>query len=853
MRFFLHSIIFSCIIAIPFVFGLSNCARESRPMGGPTDTLAPKLVWERPLNNSVAIKPSKILVRFDERIQLDKVESNCLISPVFEDFPNIYTRRKKLIIDLKNQDFAENTTYTFNFSRAIKDVTEGNTIPQYVYAFSTGNEIDSLQITGNVLRADNNSVPKNAVVLLHTNLSDTAFTSVFPTYITRVAEDGSFVFRNIKHDTYRIYALVDNDNDYLFSLPSEQLAFHDSSITPYASLEFDTIYYTSIIDSLTTDSLVFSQDSLEYFDADKKSFEIVDSLNIVPRTVFYPEPITLRMFQNEKTNQSIRSRSRISRYAYSFGFNLPIEELVSIRCSGYSSEAIFTEVLPSRDSIIVWFVDSSLVRADSVKMDIVYTHAQEIIRDSVIVFPHRDVPPRLNIELLHRNGNSLFLDDTLFLRSNRPIQTISDAIALYSVRDTNALRTSTGEFIDTAFLAQVYEHQKPYSPSRFVPNFYYEEQSIITQRIGRKRFALYFARPIVLQDIKMKLVQIPQLENWCVCEHDVETNAVLCWITHPEASLLRNPVLEVSYPGTQNIITQTVSFSTVFSQTDRYRTVRAPRPLPVLRESQKTNLFIDNVLEIIWNNPIQDLIDTAIVLRNMLDTLEQNIITAITRHPESNRIVLLHHTAEPDAKYILEIERNAITDIFGGQNRDFTSLVETQKSVVNTEIYTAIPTQVYVQEDMRTLELFAERNADKRYVCIIPYAGCADIYGAESDSVFIAILQKKPETYGTVLVILDSISEYFVLELRSKSPDNSFVMQQKAVDINRFQHIPAGTYELSFFIDSNQNMKWDTGLFEEQRQPEQRYIYSSTIEVKANWDNTIEWNFFTLEIENDSE
>ena len=48
-----------------------------------------------------------------------------------------------------------NTTYTIDFSDAISDNNEGNPLGNYTYSFSTGDHIDTLEVSGYVLEAEN--------------------------------------------------------------------------------------------------------------------------------------------------------------------------------------------------------------------------------------------------------------------------------------------------------------------------------------------------------------------------------------------------------------------------------------------------------------------------------------------------------------------------------------------------------------------------------------------------------------------------------------------------------------------------------------------------------------------------
>ena len=203
-------LLFPLLLALPFPFTLMNCARESAPLGGPVDTIEPYAVLEKPMNNSQNISPKKIVVKFNEFIALENIEDNCMISPVMEETPSITVKKKKLTIDLSKQKLQSGTTYSFNFNNAIKDLTEDNVTEQYLYAFSTGAGIDSMKVSGTITSARNKTIPEKTYVLLYDDLSDSAFQTQKPRYITQASKRGDFSFSNIEAKPYRIYALVDS-------------------------------------------------------------------------------------------------------------------------------------------------------------------------------------------------------------------------------------------------------------------------------------------------------------------------------------------------------------------------------------------------------------------------------------------------------------------------------------------------------------------------------------------------------------------------------------------------------------------------------------------------------------------
>ena len=136
-----------------FIISSLQCARRSLPTGGLKDTLPPSMVNASPKMNTVFFDKEKITITFDEYIKLVDLNKQLIISPPLE--PNKYkvkpqgTVSKKIQIELLDS-LLENTTYTFNFGESIIDNNEGNLLPFFNYAISTGAIIDSLEIKGKI-------------------------------------------------------------------------------------------------------------------------------------------------------------------------------------------------------------------------------------------------------------------------------------------------------------------------------------------------------------------------------------------------------------------------------------------------------------------------------------------------------------------------------------------------------------------------------------------------------------------------------------------------------------------------------------------------------------------------------
>src|SRR5688572_12313111 len=205
----------------------TGCANIIPPTGGPRDSLPPLLVKVTPLDSSRNFSDKTITFTFDEFIedvQQQNPLANVMISPNPDTFPLFESKLRTLTIKLKDA-LEPNTTYHIDFGDVIKDVNERNVLNNFSYIFTTGDAIDTLQLSGNVVLAETGGIDTTMVVMLFTSGEDSAI--VKPArYITKVDGKGNFRFRYLPPATYYIYAM-DNSRTY-----SDQsfFAFIDSAV-----------------------------------------------------------------------------------------------------------------------------------------------------------------------------------------------------------------------------------------------------------------------------------------------------------------------------------------------------------------------------------------------------------------------------------------------------------------------------------------------------------------------------------------------------------------------------------------------------------------------------------------------
>lgn len=209
---------------------LFSCAQIVPLTGGDQDVEPPKEVESFPKNGTVQFNEEEIVIEFDEFIQLQNLSSQLIVSPPMAESPEVSVKGKKLIIELKDS-LLDNTTYALNFGNAIVDITENNPIPNYKYVFSTGDYVDSLSYSGNVVNAFDLTPQEKVYVLLYNQYNDSVPYKELPRYVAITNKEGEFSVTNIAEGKYKVFAIKDINNNYLFDLPNEEIGFTDDLVT----------------------------------------------------------------------------------------------------------------------------------------------------------------------------------------------------------------------------------------------------------------------------------------------------------------------------------------------------------------------------------------------------------------------------------------------------------------------------------------------------------------------------------------------------------------------------------------------------------------------------------------------
>ena len=220
-----------------------SCAKRGSITGGLKDTIAPVLKASFPKNFSINCKGNEIKLTFDEYIKLKDLKKQLIISPPMKNEPLISPLTSSKYITIKiNDTLNPNTTYSFNFGQSVADNNEGNTLNQFKYIFSTGNNIDSLAIGGKIKDAYNKEVESFVSVMLYEvneTYKDSVVYNETPRYVTNTLDSlKTFRLENIKAGKYLLVAMKDYNNNNKYNPKKDKIGFHKEFIT----IPNDTVY-----------------------------------------------------------------------------------------------------------------------------------------------------------------------------------------------------------------------------------------------------------------------------------------------------------------------------------------------------------------------------------------------------------------------------------------------------------------------------------------------------------------------------------------------------------------------------------------------------------------------------------
>ena len=320
------------IIPVSIILGMTifshSCANTTTPpTGGPKDTIPPVITEIYPVMGQTQVPTHKtqLKVMFNEYVTV-KDPKSLFLSPPLEKSPKFKLKGKGVVVYFEN-DLDSNKTYTLDLTNAIGDNNEGNMFPGFTLVFSTGDVIDTMMVTGIVQDCNSLNPLKGATVMLYKDHADSAVFLKRPDAAVKTDEWGFFCLRNIQDTVYRMYAIIDDNNNNKYDPETEKIAFIDSLFKPMKY----------VIDSLP----------------ELQKYDMKDTLNCLARET----EVELNIFKEKPSKQMIVNKERVGERTAYITFMAPYAQIDSIWVKGVPAENLITQFNIMQDSLEIWVND----------------------------------------------------------------------------------------------------------------------------------------------------------------------------------------------------------------------------------------------------------------------------------------------------------------------------------------------------------------------------------------------------------------------------------------------------------------------------------------------------------------
>ncbi|MDT8402695.1 MAG: hypothetical protein RQ743_13465, partial [Bacteroidales bacterium] len=204
-----------------------------------------------------------------------------------------------------------------------------------------------------------------------------------PDYITRALDNGKFRIDNIAEGQYKVYGLKDENNNKLYDLPSEAIAFTDSSIyintennyIPPRPISLVTMADSNLVvpaaDTLNKEEIMEAQEAPVPGTLNKEELTggqaYLDSLKYerIPG-----KEVELFYFVAENKIQYLTGTSRSLPYLLQFTFAMPVDT-ASVKMEFADTEGdvqYIREVTSELDTFRIWLTDSAFYSRELISL-----------------------------------------------------------------------------------------------------------------------------------------------------------------------------------------------------------------------------------------------------------------------------------------------------------------------------------------------------------------------------------------------------------------------------------------------------------------------------------------------------
>lgn len=384
MKSTLSYILFLCCIFICLLI-IRSCANTTMPpSGGDKDSIPPLIEKMLPPDNTInhAREPreSKISFEFNEYVVIKDAIKNIYLSPPQAERLESKIKGRQVIISFP-KSLDSNTTYSLDLGQGIVDNNEGNVFPRFVYSFSTGETIDSLFTSGSAVDATTVQPMENITILFHTDHSDSAVFNTLPQIGAKSDIWGYFAARNMKADSFSVYAITDLNNNNKYDPANEMIAFLDSLYTP-------TLVMNNSLPQLA-------------------SYDIKDTIKCLSRPIAFQ----LNLFKEVSSRQLLKNKGRLGERMLYITFAAPYVEIDSLAIEGFDSSKLIKQFNVTQDSLAIWLDDQSPI-PDTLLLSINYMKTNDSLKTLVLEKEVLKLIAPMKKKIEDRRGRMIEVKDT---------------------------------------------------------------------------------------------------------------------------------------------------------------------------------------------------------------------------------------------------------------------------------------------------------------------------------------------------------------------------------------------------------------------------------------------------------
>lgn len=480
------------LFALLFIGFALSCAKQTTPEGGPFDMVPPRLVKANPPNHSTHVTTNKIKLTFNENVTLERQSEKVLISPPQRTPPQFTSGTGRSITILFEDSLRSNTTYTIDFSDAIVDLNERNPLEGFVYTFSTGEQIDSMQLRGLVLDARHLYPMPNLAVGVFTDSLPNDINGRLFERMGLTTERGEFTIPALAPGRYALYALDDIDKSRSFSSPAEGLGWLDTLVSaePFIPEVFDLAApadtMTRVVEQRVesspehgveiVDSLVVKTDSLNASDTISipQGTTIGEEMAITSATPERPS-LLLLYARPAQRGQKMLKAARPDSVRIQVQFAEPLQTLPPLQLEGAPDSPLPGDISLDRMEAIYWLLDSTIARRDTLMGTISYptldSLEQPILQtDSLRLLYRRPLPPKATLSKKKKLAEQTEVTDSLATAQStapiRPLELVQEiADSLHIGAATQPVYIRVGEPLSGIDTSRIHLYRLVVAPS----------------------------------------------------------------------------------------------------------------------------------------------------------------------------------------------------------------------------------------------------------------------------------------------------------------------------------------------------------------------------------------------------